>query len=94
MNIGSNNTYSINRLVELLGGDVTYIAKRPGEPDCTFADTTRIKEKLNWSASVSLEEGVRVMLENIDYWRQAPVWDAATIAEATRDWFKYLGKND
>ncbi len=94
MNIGSNNTYSINRLVELLGGDVTYIAKRPGEPDCTFADTTRIKERLNWSASVSLEEGVEVMLENIGYWREAPVWDAVTIAEATRDWFKYLGKND
>ena len=94
MNIGSGNTYSINRLVELLDGEVTYIPKRPGEPDCTFADTTRIKEKLNWSANVSLEEGVQVMLENIRYWRHAPVWDPAMIAEATRDWFRYLGEKD
>ncbi len=94
MNIGSGNTYSINRLVELLDGEVTYIPKRPGEPDCTFADTTRIKEELNWSANVSLEEGVQVMLENIEYWRQAPVWDPAMIAEATQDWFKYLGEED
>ena len=53
-----------------------------------------IKEELNWSANVSLEEGVQVMLENIEYWRQAPVWDPAMIAEATRDWFKYLGEKD
>ena len=41
INIGSNNTYSINRLVELLGGDITYIPKRPGEPDCTWADISK-----------------------------------------------------
>ena len=29
INIGSSNTYSINRLVELLGGEVVYIPKRP-----------------------------------------------------------------
>ncbi|MBB55363.1 MAG: NAD-dependent dehydratase [Magnetovibrio sp.] len=94
MNIGSGNTYSINFLVELLGGDVVYIPKRPGEPDCTFADTTLIKEKLNWSAIVSFEEGTQTMLKNIEYWREAPVWCPATIGEATRGWFKYLGEND
>ena len=35
-NIGSSHTYSVNRLVELLGGEVTYVPKRPVEPDCTF----------------------------------------------------------
>ena len=43
MNIESDNTYSVNRLVELLGGDVEYIPKRPGEPDCTFADVGKIE---------------------------------------------------
>ena len=38
------------------------------------------------------EEGVKIMLEHIDYWREAPLWDPASIAEATKDWFKYLGK--
>ena len=92
MNVGSGNTYSVNRLVELLGGEVKYIPKRPGEPDCTFADISKIKKLLGWAPKVSLEEGVRIMLDNIDYWREAPVWDENSIAEATKDWFKYLSK--
>ena len=92
-NVGSGNTYSVNRLVELLGGEVTYIPKRPGEPDQTFADISKIKKHLDWEAQVSLEDGVKIMLENIDFWRQAPVWDPNSIAEATKDWFKYLGDN-
>ena len=90
LNVGAGNTYSINRLVELLGGDKTHIPKRPGEPDCTFADTKRIEDVLGWKAKVSSEEGVGEMLKHIDYWREAPVWDPASINEATKDWFKYL----
>lgn len=92
MNVGSGNTYSINRLVELLGGKITYIPKRPGEPDCTFADTKKIQSVLNWKPKVSFEEGVKIMLDNIDYWREAPVWEPDSIANATKDWFKYLSK--
>jgi UDP-glucose 4-epimerase len=90
MNVGSDNTYSINRLVELLGGDVVYIPKRPGEPDCTFADISLIKQTLGWTPKVDLETGVGKMLDNIDYWREAPVWDKDSIADATKDWFEYL----
>ncbi len=93
MNVGSDNTYSVNRLIELLGGEFTYIPKRPGEPDCTFADTSRIKALLGWHPKVSFEEGVAKMIENIDYWRQAPVWTTETIADATASWFKYLGQD-
>ena len=92
MNVGSGNTYSVNRLAELLGGEVTYVPKRPGEPDCTFADVTKIKKLIGWSAKVSLEEGIGILLENIDYWRDAPVWTPDSIEVATEDWFKYLGK--
>lgn len=92
LNVGSGNTYNINTLVNLLGGDITYIPKRPGEPDCTFADITKIKKRLNWHPQVNFEEGVKIMLDNIDYWRQAPVWTPDSIREATRDWFKYLAK--
>ncbi len=92
MNVGSGNTYSVNRLVELLGGEVVYIPKRPGEPDCTFADTAKIQQKTGWKPLVSLEDGVKIMLDNIDYWREAPLWDPASIEKATEDWFKYLGK--
>jgi UDP-glucose 4-epimerase len=91
INIGSNNTYSINHLVELLGGEVVYIPKRPGEPDCTWADITKAKKMLNWEPKVSLEDGVEVLLENMDYWIDAPIWDKSSIAKATEKWFEYLG---
>lgn len=91
MNVGSGGTYSINRLVELLDGDVVHIPKRPGEPDCTFADITKTKTLLGWEPCISFEEGVRSVLENIDYWRKAPVWTPEHIAEATREWFHILG---
>ncbi len=90
-NVGSGNTYSVNRLVELLGGEIVYLPKRPGEPDCTFADTRKIGASIGWQAKVSLEQGVANILKNIEYWRQAPVWTPDDIAEATKDWFRYLG---
>lgn len=93
MNVGSGNHYSVNELVKLLGGDVTYIPKRPGEPDCTYADITKIKKLLNWSPKVSFEQGVKKMLEQIDYWKDAPLWDPLSIDKATKTWFEYLGKN-
>lgn len=91
MNVGSGNTYSVNRLVELLGGKKAHIPKRPGEPDCTFADVRKIERLLGWKARTSFDDGVAIMLENIDYWREAPVWTADRIKDATADWFKYLG---
>ena len=92
-NVGSGGTYSVNYLVELLGGDAVNIPKRPGEPDSTFADIGRISRVLGWQPKVNFEEGVRIMLENIDQWRDAPIWDKKSIAEATQDWFAYLGSS-
>ena len=92
MNVGSGGTYSVNHLVGLLGGAIEYIPKRPGEPDCTFADTGKIKEKLDWQPQVSFEQGVANMMAHIDYWENAPLWTSASIADATADWFKYLDK--
>ena len=91
MNVGSGHTYAVNRLVELLGGEKTTIPRRPGEPDCTFADTAKIRSRVGWQPSVPLEQGVSCMLEVIDDWRDAPLWNQSTIAEATADWFKHLG---
>lgn len=89
-NVGTGRPVSINRLTELLGGEVLHIPKRPGEPDTTHADVSKIKKHLGWEAKTSFEEGVKIMLEHIDYWSKAPVWDEEKIAEATKDWFKYL----
>ena len=90
INIGSNNTYSINHLVELLGGDVVHIPKRPGEPECTWADISKSQKLLDWKPKVSLEDGVKILLKNMDYWQDAPLWDKKSIAKATEKWFEYL----
>lgn len=93
-NVGSGGTYAINRLVELLGGEVTHLPKRPGEPQRTHADITKIQAMLGWTPKVSFEEGVRVMLAHIDDWRAAPVWTPEAIEEATRDWFAFLSPKE
>jgi len=89
-NVGAGNPQPVNRLVELLGGDVVHVPKRPGEPDCTWADIGKIRRELEWEPQVTFEEGVGEMLRKIDYWRQAPVWDPASIERATRTWFTML----
>jgi UDP-glucose 4-epimerase len=90
-NVGAGNPQSVNRLIELLGGDVVHIPKRPGEPDCTWADITRIKTELGWTPKVSFEEGVAKVVADIEYWRDAPLWDPVSIAQSTASWFAYLG---
>jgi len=90
-NLGGNNPQSVNRLVELLGGPVVHVPKRPGEPDCTWADTAKIEDQLGWTPQISFEEGVRRMVADIHLWDNAPLWDPDSIAKATETWFKYLG---
>jgi len=91
-NLGAGNPQTVNRLVDLIGGETVYIPKRPGEPDCTWADTSKIVRDLGWRPVVSFEEGVKRMMADIDVWQDAPLWDAGSIAEATKTWFRYLGK--
>ncbi len=92
-NIGAGNPQSVNRLVELIGGPVEYIPKRPGEPDCTWADISRITSELGWKPTVSFEDGVARMMAEIEHWRDAPLWDPESIEKATKTWFQYLGGN-
>jgi len=89
-NIGTGIPKSVNYLAQLIGGDTVNIPKRPGEPDSTHADISKAKKLLHWEPSVSFEEGVKTMLENIDYWKNAPLWTPKDIDEATKSWFKYL----
>jgi UDP-glucose 4-epimerase len=89
-NLGAGKPQSVNRLVELLGGEVVYIPKRPGEPDCTWADIAPITTELSWKPEVSFEDGVAKIVANIDYWKDAPLWEPTSIAKATESWFRYM----
>jgi len=86
-NLGAGNPQAVNRLVELLGGTVVHVPKRPREPECTWADIGKITRDLEWRPRVTFEEGVRRILAEIDYWRDAPLWDPDSIARATKVWF-------
>ncbi|HLC98718.1 MAG TPA: SDR family oxidoreductase [Candidatus Nanoarchaeia archaeon] len=90
INIGAGKPQSINHLAELIGGEKVYIPKRPGEPDSTHADISKAKKLLDWKPKVPFEDGVKIMLENIDYWKDAPLWTPEKIEQATKAWFKYL----
>jgi len=92
-NLGAGNPQTVNRLVEFLDGEVVHIPERPGEPECTHADITKITSMLDWTPKVSFEEGVGRILENIEYWREAPLWEPDSIASATETWFKYMGQD-
>ena len=60
-NVGSGQTYSINNLIKLLGKNkIVNIPKRPGEPDCTFADISKILKKQNGNQKFHL----RMVLTN------------------------------
>lgn len=91
-NVGAGKPQSVNHLVELLGGgEIIHLPKRPGEPDCTFADISKITKLLKWRPEVSFENGVKFMLAQIDYWKEAPLWDEQSIKQATTGWFKAFG---
>jgi UDP-glucose 4-epimerase len=91
-NIGNSDPQSINKLVSLIGqNEVVNIPKRPGEPDITHANIEKALAELNWAPSVSFEQGVRKMMNEIGRWKEAPLWDEKSIRVATEKWFKYLG---
>src|SRR5712691_3890315 len=90
-NLGAGNPQSVNRLVELIGGSVVYLPKRPGEPDVTWADIGKIGRDLGWRPGIPFDEGVRRMMAEIEKWSDAPLWSPDSIAQATKTWFDYLG---
>ncbi len=90
LNVGSGDHYSVNRIVELIDHESINIPKRPGEPDATFADVSEIEKVLGFKAETPFEEGVAKLLETIEDFRDAPLWEPESIKEATKTWFKYL----
>ena len=91
-NLGSGHPQTVNRLVELIGGEVVHLPERPGEPDCTWADIGKIRSRLGWEPRVSFGDGVRAMMARIEDWRAAPLWTPDTIAAATQAWFHHLAR--
>ena len=92
LNIGFGKPRKVNEMIKIIGGPKTYVPKRPGEPDCTHADISKAKKFLSWKPQVTLEKGLNVVIKNINYWKDAPLWTPKKIKLATKDWFKYIKK--
>ena len=91
-NIGGGKEISVNKIARLIGGKKINIPKRPGEPDRSLANISKIKKDLKWRPKISIEVGVKRLLVNIKYWSDAPVWTPKKIEKATKVWFKLLTK--
>lgn len=89
-NLGAGNPQKIIDLVKILKGPYKFIPKRPSEPKCTWADIKKFKKEIKWKPKISFEEGVTEMLNNIQNWKNAPLWDKKSIKKATNLWFKHL----
>ncbi len=89
-NVGAGNPRTIIELIKLLNSEFEFIPKRPGEPDVTWADISKINNQTGWSPIITFEDGITEMLDHINEWQDAPLWDKSNIAEATKTWFDYL----
>lgn len=61
INIGTGYQASVNKIAELVGGEVEHIAPRL-EPKSLQAGISRAKEILGWEPTVSLDEGIKELL--------------------------------
>jgi UDP-glucose 4-epimerase len=89
-NIGSGKQTTVNYIANAISKNRVYIPKRPGEPDRSQANIKKAKKLLKWKPIINIDEGIEILLKNIDYWRKAPVWNPESIKKATKIWFKYL----
>jgi nucleoside-diphosphate-sugar epimerase len=73
INLGSGQEHTIREIVEMIvrlvgyQGEVKWDLSKPDGIGRRVLDTTRAKQLLNWSASTSLEEGLRPTIE----WRRS-----------------------
>ena len=91
-NIGGGKEIKINKIAKLIGGKRIYIPKRPGEPNRSVADISKIKKDLKWRPKIKIEEGVENLLKQINKWKGAPVWTPKSIKKQTKTWFQLLSK--
>jgi UDP-glucose 4-epimerase len=89
-NVGTGTPQTVVTLAKLIGGKVTKIPDRPGEPRVSKADIRKIKTKLRWKPQIQFKQGIENMLKDIKKWKNAPLWTPSKIKKVTAEWFSYL----
>lgn len=61
INIGAGKNISVNKIAEIIGGEVEYVPARL-EPKHSLADASRAKNLLGWQPTVTIEDGIKEFL--------------------------------
>jgi UDP-glucose 4-epimerase len=91
-NVGTGKPQKILDLAKFIGGRIQFIPTRPGEPFRSFANIRKISSHLKWKPTISFKDGVNKMMNEIEKWKDAPLWTPKKIKKATRVWFKFMKK--
>lgn len=89
-NLGSGKPQSVMMLAKMIFNKYVFLPWRPGEPKKTHANIDKIQKKLKWAPKISLKTGIQIVLKNINWWKDAPLWTPSKIKKATKNWHKYL----
>ncbi|EMH80509.1 UDP-glucose 4-epimerase [alpha proteobacterium HIMB114] len=91
INIGSGKETTVDFIANFISkNNKIYLPKRPGEPDRSRANIIKAYKLLNWKPTIKIANGIQMLLDNINYWKNAPVWNKTKISKATKVWFKFL----
>ena len=61
-----------------------------GNAAYAFANVYKARKYLKWQPRISFEDGMNELIQNINYWDKAPLWNKKSINKSTKTWFKYL----
>jgi UDP-glucose 4-epimerase len=89
-NLGYGKAQTVLKLAHLIDKKIVHIPWRPGEPRKTEANINKIKRYLNWKPRISLEQGIKNVINDIGHWKKAPLWTRQKIKLATKNWMKFL----
>lgn len=89
-NLGYGKPETIKKMAELISKKDSKIPMRKGEPFATHANIDKIKKELKWKPKVSFNEGMKIILQNIDKWKNAPLWTVYKIKDLTNKWHKFI----
>jgi len=94
INIGLSKPITVKKLTNIIDkkNEIVYLPERPGEPRHIQSLNKKAKKILGWKPKFTFEDGIKIVLQNKNYWKSSPIWTKKKIKVATKNWFKYLSK--
>ena len=89
-NVGNGKETSVNLIADIIGGNKVSVPKRPGETERSIANISKIRKDLNWQPKITIVEGVKMLIKDINNWKEAKVCTPEKIEEEIKNWSKYL----